>query len=103
MKIIQEISDKIDCEIENAECYAKYALEQKEKRPALAEIYYKIANERLTDIILLHGQVVAIIEDYRKEKGEPPEAMKILYDILHKKQIAKVAAVKGMLSLYKET
>lgn len=102
MKIIQEISDKIEKEIDNAECYAKCALEKKEQWPSLAEIYYKLANERLTNIMVLHSQVTAIIEEYKKEKGEPPEAMKILYDILHKREIAKVAAVKGMLTLYKD-
>lgn len=102
MKIIQEISDKIEKEIDNAECYAKCALEKKEQWPSLAEIYYKLANERLTDIMVLHSQVTVIIEEYKKEKGEPPEAMKILYDILHKREIAKVAAVKGMLTLYKD-
>ena len=30
------------------------------------------------------------------------DRMKILYDILHKREIAKVAAVKGMLTLYKD-
>lgn len=102
MRIIQEISDKIEKEIDNAECYAKCALEKKEQWPSLAEIYYKLANERLTDIMVLHNQVTVIIEEYKKEKGEPPEAMKILYDILHKREIAKVAAVKGMLTLYKD-
>ena len=51
---------------------------------------------------LLHTQVTLIIEDYRKKNGEPPEAMKVLYNILHRKHIEHAAAVKGMLALYKE-
>jgi hypothetical protein len=51
---------------------------------------------------LLHTQVVAIIDAYKKEKGEPPEAMKLLYEILHRKHVEHVATVKGMLALYKE-
>ena len=50
---------------------------------------------------LLHNQVVTIITNYRKEKGDPPKEMQILYDILHKKHIDHVTAVKGMISLYK--
>ena len=54
MKEIQQISDKIEKEIDNAECYAMDALEQKDAKSGLAEISYKLANERLADIGLLH-------------------------------------------------
>ena len=102
MKIIEELSDKIACEIESAEKYAKCALYYKDERPQLAEIYYRIANEKLGHMNLLHTQVATIIDEYRKKNGDPPEVMKTLYDILHKKHIEHAATVKGMLSLYKE-
>lgn len=102
MKIIEKLSDKIADELDDAEEYAKCALNYKEERPALAEVFYRIANEEITHMNLLHGQVVTIIDEYRKTKGEPPEAMKTLYEILHRKHIEHAAAVKGMLSLYKE-
>ena len=103
MKIIQEISDKIDKEIDNAECYALDALRYKEEKPILSETSLRLAKQRLSDINILHAQVVSVIDEYKKDKGEPPEAMKILYDILHRKHIERVAAIKGMLSLYEET
>ena len=102
MKIIEMLSDKIADEIECAEDYIKCALKHKEDRPQLAETFYKIANDKMTHMGLLHTQVTAIIEEYRKEKGEPPEGMKMLYDILHRKHIEHAAAVKGMMALYKE-
>ena len=102
MKIIEELSDKIADEIECAEQYARCALMHKEDNPQLAETYYKIASEKMGHMNLLHTQVVSIIDDYRKKKGEPPEGMKVLYDILHRKHIEHAAAVKGMLALYKE-
>lgn len=102
MKEIEHISKRIEKEIDNAECYIKDALEQKEYDPILAETSYQLANERLADVNMLHSQVVRLIEGYKKEKGEAPEHMKILYNILHKKHIEHVAIVKGMLSLYKE-
>ena len=102
MKIIEHLSDQIADEIECAEEYAKCALAKKEDYPQLAETYYRIATEKLNHMGLLHTQVVAIIDAYRKEKGEPPEAMKLLYEILHRKHIEHAAAVKGMLALYKE-
>lgn len=103
MKIIEKISDKIMDEIDCAEEYAKCALYYKEERPQLADVYSCIANEKLGHMELLHGQVVMIIDQYRKKNGEPPQAMKVLYDILHRKQIEHAAAVKGMLALYKQT
>lgn len=102
MKIIEKLCDKISNEIENAEEYARCALNYKEERQPLADTFYRIANEKLAHMGLLHSQVVAIIEEYRKQNGEPPEAMKMLYEILHRKHIENAAAVKGMLALYKE-
>ena len=102
MKIIEKLSDKIACEIEHAEEYAQCALEYKEERPVLAETLYKIANGKLEHMGLLHNQVAAIINQYKQANGQPPEAMKTLYQILHRKHIEHAAAVKGMLALYKE-
>ena len=101
MKIIEKLSDKISHEVEEAECYIKCALEYKETFPQVADTFYRIANEKLNHMNLLHDQVVSIINNYRKENGEPPKEMQILYDILHKKHIDHVTAVKGMISLYK--
>ena len=102
MKIIEELSDKIESEIDCAEEYAKCALKHKEDNLPLAEVYYKIAAEKMAHMNLLHTQVTLIIDNYRKKNGEPPEGMKMLYDILHRKHIEHAASVKGMLALYKE-
>ena len=103
MKVIEEICNKIECQISMAEEYAKCALTYKEERPTLAEAYYRITNEQMAHVNLLHSQVVSIIEEYKKAKGEPPESMKMLYNILHRKHISHAATVKGMLALYKES
>lgn len=102
MKDIEKVSDMIECEIEKAEDYMECAFYFKETRPQLADAIYKIAGNKINDMNLLHEQVVKIIEEYREANGEPPESMKILYDILHRKHINNVAAVKGMMALYKE-
>ena len=102
MKIIEKLSNKIEKEIECAEEYIKCALETKEDQPMVSETFYKIANEKMGHMTLLHTQVVALIDEYKKTNGEAPKEMKILYDILHKKHIEHAAAVKGMIALYKE-
>lgn len=102
MKIIQELSDMIEEEINDAEKYARKAIACKSERSVLAEVFYKLAGEELGHMNALHGQVVAIINEYRKAKGDPPPEMQMLYDIFHNKHIEHVAMVKALLSLYKE-
>ena len=102
MKIIQQLSDYIDEEISDAIKYAKMALECQDEYPALAEAVSKISDDEIKHMTILHQQVTAIIADYRKKNGEPPEAMKMLYDVLHRKQIEHAAEAKAYQSMYKD-
>ena len=101
MKLIQKLSDMIEEEIHDAEKYAKCALELKEDRPLLADAFYKLSMEELVHMNILQTNVVNLIDEYRKTKGEPPEGMMTIYKIFHQKHIENTAIVKGMLSLYK--
>lgn len=101
MKIISEISDKIECVLRQAEEYADCALHKKEEYPALADVYYRLSEERMKDQELLHGQVVAFIGEYKKEKGDAPKEMQFIYDYLHKKYIDWAAKIKTKQSMYK--
>ena len=101
MKIIKKISEMIMDEAEGAECYAKKALMYKDERPALAKMFYNLANEELGHVNILHNAVVELIEEYRSKEGEPPEGMKAVYDYLHEKQIEEVAEVRTMLAEYR--
>ena len=101
MKIIKKISEMIMDEAEGAECYAKKALMYKDERPDIEKMFYNLANEELGHVNVLHNAVVELSEEYRKENGEPPEAMKAVYDYLHEKQIEEVAEVKSMLAEYR--
>ena len=101
MKIIQSLSEMIEEEVRDAEKYATCALRHKEENPALAETFYKLANEEIGHANALHAQVVTIINNYKKEHGDPPEVMAKLYNILHERNMKNMATVKGMLSLYK--
>ncbi len=101
MKIIKELSEMINEEIEDAEKYAKKALMYKTERQELSRTFYNLANEELGHATTLHGAVVGIITKYREEHGDPPEAMMAVYNYLHEKQIEKVAKVNAMLAQYK--
>ena len=103
MKIIEKLSNYIEEEIHDAEKYARCALEYKDDKDMhdVAEMFYRLANEEMTHMNILHTQVVSIIENYRRVKGEPPENMMMLYDILHRKHIDDAATAKALIGMYK--
>ena len=102
MKIIEILSDKISEEISDAKAYAKMALEYREEYPDLARTLHDLSTEEMGHMSRLHGAVAGIIEQYRKEKGEPPAGMLAVYDYLHKKQIEKAAKVKNLQAMFME-
>lgn len=101
MKIIEKLSEYIDEEITDAMKYAKCASAYKDENPVLADTFIRLAEEEMKHMMTLHNQVVVIIEDYKRKNGEPPEVMKAVYDILHKRHIDKAAEAKAAISMYK--
>jgi len=94
LKIIKCLSDFIHEEIHDAEKYIKKALAIREEYPEAAEVLNLLSTEELKHMQMLHNQVVKIIENYRKEKGEPPAAMLAVYDYLHEKFIEETKEVR---------
>ena len=102
MKLIQDLSVSIDEEIDDAIKYVKMAIEYRDDYPMVADAIYKLSEEEMKHMSILHGLVTGIIEDYRKKNGDVPESMKMLYDILHRKQIAHAAEAKAYQFMFKE-
>ena len=101
MKEIKLLMEHIEDELEDAHTYAELALEYKEADPETAELFYKLSGEEMNHMNALHKAVVANIEDYRKKKGEPPEAMMAVYEYLHKRDIEKAENVSVLQNMYK--
>lgn len=101
MKLIKKLSEFIEDEIDGARCYAKVALELKEERPEMARRFYNRSLAEMQHADDMHADVVELIGEYRRANGEPPEAMKALYEYLHEKHIEDALEVKLLQNTFK--
>lgn len=101
MKIIKCLSEKIEDELQDAQDYIDLAMKWKTDEPETADLFYELSVEEMGHMEKLHKEVVDLIEDYRKENGEPPKDMMTLYDYLHEKHIATATRIKIKQGMYK--
>lgn len=101
MKIIKVLEELIEDEIHDVKKYAKLAVEHKEDRPALAQVFFNLSTQEDGHQAALHTEVVKIIEEYRRKNGEPPAAMMAVYEYVHKKHIDALAKARVYQDLYK--
>lgn len=72
----------------------------KEEYPVAAKAFYIKSTMLIDTLKPQHDAVVALIEGYRKEKGEPPEPMMAVYNYIHERHIAKTALIKTLQEMY---
>lgn len=102
MKIIEKLSKMIEEELHDAEKYARCANRWKTENQDLAQLFFRLSNEEMEHMNLLHNMVVQIIQEYRRTQGEPPERMLAVYDYLHEKQMKHATKVKAMQAMFRE-
>lgn len=101
MRVIKELAEQITDEVDGVTEYAKAALTYKTERPALAEVYYRLANTEYGHVTMLHEQVAKIVKETEATAKDVPPAMRQKWDEEHRAIIAKMAEAKTYLSMYK--
>ena len=101
MKIIKCLSEKIEEELADAEAYIDLAMRWKQEEPETAEVFYTLSTEEMGHVDKLHKEVAEVIEDYRKDHGDPPKDMMTLYEYLHEKHIGKATQIRVKQGMFK--
>ena len=102
MKLIRDLEEQIEEEICDVKKYAKMAIEVKDDHPGLAQVLFNISVQEDGHQAALHTEIVKIIEEHRREHGEPPAAMMAIYEYVHKKSIDKLAEARMYQEIYKK-
>ena len=101
MKVIKCIAEKIEEELEDANAYIDLAMKWKPEHPETADLFYELSTEEMGHMEKLHQEVTELINDYKKDHGEPPKDMMTLYDYLHEKHIKTATQIKIKQAMYK--
>lgn len=102
MKIMELLHEHIGEELEDACKYIRLALEYKDTEPEAAQLFYKLSTEEMGHMEALHKSVVSHMEAYKRQKGEPPEGMKTLYEFLHRKEIDKAEKINALQLMFRK-
>lgn len=100
MQVIKCLSENIECTLDAAEDNIKKAIEYKAQYPVAAKAFYTQSVTLMDSIKGQHDAIVALITDYRKDKGEPPAPMIAIYNYMHERQINQAAAIKNLQDMY---
>lgn len=100
MKTIELLMDHIEDELDDACTYAKLALEYKSTDPEMATLFYKLSGEEMQHMNALHNSVMNHIDAYKRTHGEAPEAMRAVYDHLHKRHIDRAERIGVLQSMF---
>ena len=101
MKIIKCLSELIEEELEDAQKYIDLAMKWRTDEPDTADLFYELSTEEMGHVDKLHQEVTELIEEYRKEHGDPPKEMMVLYEYLHEKHIGTATQIKIKQGMYK--
>lgn len=103
MKIITQLVDLIDEELDGAKHYIKMARREHDTHPQLSAAFAELAEAEMGHVKILHTEAARIIENYRETNGEPPADMLAIYNYEHDKQIDRATKIKQMISEFRNS
>lgn len=101
MRVIKQMADLIEKSLDAADCYIQKSIKWKADHPALSRALYEASLDEMDNVTRFHDEIAKLIQEYRAKNGEPPEAMKAVYDYLHEKHISRASGIKGLQTMYK--
>ena len=103
MKIISDIVKDMIEEVCDAKRRIERAMEFKPLYPSIARREGEIAEQELVHAEKDHKSVTELIEDFKKDKGDPPEYMMEFWKEKHEKFMEKYAHVKYMIEMFNKS
>ena len=89
-------------ELNDAEKYARCALNHKEDNQNLAEMFYSLSLDEMKHMETLHKAVTRLIIDYKQSGEEIPLGMQEIYDYLHEQHIEHAKDIRMLQTMFRE-
>ena len=102
MKILTDMVEKAHDTMEEVEWYGEKALHYKTDHKAVADIYNKIGEMHVTIYDMLHKEMVALIDEYKRTGHTPPQEMLAIWEYEHGKLIKEFTEAKMLIDEYKK-
>ena len=102
MQLIKKLSKMIEEELNDAEKYARCALNYKDDRPAIAEMFYSLSLEEMKHMQQLHNSVTKLIEDTKTSERIIPAGMVEMYEYVHEQEIEHASEVRVLQTMFRE-
>lgn len=101
MRRLLKAVEAMDQELSNAEKYLDCAIKAREDDQELYATYLKIAENESQNAELIHSTIVKLVDKYKSEHTEIPEAMKEMWAWKHERYIEDYAKFKHKLEATK--
>jgi len=98
MRVIAELVDMLDEELEGAKDYSEKYLELKATNNSFSAKFKTLAEDELRHALVVHEYIVSKIDELKRVYTAPVE-MQEIWDKKHAKYIEKVAWLKQMLTM----